>query len=302
MAEAERTDLNLREGAGAEASGSGARGGGAAVGAARVRNLACGAAALLGHPPRVQTAALALLWRGGVGLPTTDGDCAGPWAEAAPCPHPEEARAALGALLLAAKVEEVPLRVGDAVNAVLWLDVASCGELGPGGTLSAAAQAFLCIPDADGLGAGARTEPGEELGAEGWNDEKGGLFVGSGGPWVGQRYEVLRPGALEAEWELLSRCRCVVSSDSPMKYLLNFCARRRYPRDTVALAVAFLNDGIKYAGLLETFKPQEAAAGALFLSLGGDAGVWEDFGTNLAAVRRVGAAVLDALEPFRADS
>ncbi len=299
---AERTDLSLPEGADAEASGSGARGAEAAVGAARVRNLACGAAALLGHPPRVQTAALALLWRGGVGLPS-DG-CVGPWAEAAPCPHPEEARAALGALLLAAKVEEVPLRVGDAVNAVLWLDTASCRELGPGGKLSAAARAFLCIPNSVWtLGAGARAGLWEELGAEGWGDEKDGLFAGSGGPWVGQRYEVLRPGALEAEWELLSRCRCVVSSDSPMKYLLNFCARRCYPRDTVALAVAFLNDGMRYAGLLETFKPQEAAAGALFLSLGGDdAGGWGIFGTNLATVRRVGAAILEALEPFRVDS
>jgi len=127
----------------------------------------------------------------------------------------------------------------------------------------------------------------------------GGLFAGTDGPWVGERYERLRPGALAAEWELLTHCRCTVASDSPLKYLLNFCARRGCPGDVAGLAVAFLNDGLLHAGLLEAFEPHEAAAGALFLALGGgEADGWGDLGTNREVVRRAGTAILDALEPF----
>ena len=271
-----------RAGSGAEASGAGGRGG-----EGRARVLTAGAAVLLGLPPRVRAASLALLWRGKqAALPAGNSS----WEAAAPCPHPEAARAAVGALLLGAKVEEAPLRVGDAVNAVLWLDAASCGALGPEGAISAAARGMLREPlseaEAEDVAAALTAAPG-------------GLFTGTGGPWVGERYERLRPGALAAEWELLTRCRCTVASDSPMKYLLNFCARRGCPGDIAGLAVAFLNDGLLHAGLLEAFEPHEAAAGALFLALGGgEADGWGDLGTNREVVRRAGMAILDALEPF----
>ena len=275
---------------GAAASGAGGEGGWSGAGA-RARVLTAGAAMLLGLPSRVRAASLALLWRGkqaalpGGGLSTSHS-----WEVAAPCPHPEAARAAVGALLLGAKVEEAPLRMGDAVNAVLWLDTASCGDLGPGGATSAAARMMLREPLA---------EAEADSAAAALISATGGLFAGTGGPWVGERYERLRPGALAAEWELFARCGCTIASDSPLKYLLNFCARRGCPGDVAGMAVAFLNDGLLHAGLLEAFEPHEAAAGALFLALGGgETDGWEDLGTELAVARSAGTAILDALGPF----